>query len=69
MSLSQASLINIYKSMKPEIFQEEIDAIFEIIYAMLEATECDSIESFPNPNIKLKFSCEVIKDGESNYLC
>lgn len=55
-------LVDIYKSMNEETRQEEIDAIFEIIFAMLEATECDSIESFPNPNVKLKFSAEVLKD-------
>jgi len=48
--------------------QTEIDAMFDIIWAMLEVTESDSIEQFPNPNIKLKFSCEVIKD-ESKYYC
>lgn len=57
-----------YKEMSPERLQEEIDALFDIIYAILEATESDSIEQFPNPSIKLKFSCEVIKN-ESKYYC
>lgn len=60
-------LLNMYKEMSEEQRQEEIDAIFEIIYAMLEATECDSIESFPNTNVRLKFSCEVIQD-QSKYM-
>ena len=54
--------------MSEESRQEEIDAIFDIIYAMLEACECDSMETYPNPSIKLKMSCEVIKD-ESKYYC
>jgi hypothetical protein len=57
-----------YKEMSEESRQEEIDAIFDIIYAMLEACECDSMETYPNPSIKLKMSCEVIKD-ESKYYC
>lgn len=57
-----------YSAMSDEQLQEEIDAMFEIIWAMLETVESDSIESFPNPNIKLKFSCEVIKD-EGKYYC
>lgn len=48
--------------------QEEIDAVFDIIWAILEVTESDKIESFPNPNVKLSFKCEVIKD-ESRYYC
>jgi hypothetical protein len=69
MSKKQNNLIAIYKEMSPERLQEEIDAMFEIIFAVLEASECDSIEAFPNPNIKLKFSCEVIPDGNSNFIC
>lgn len=61
-------LIGIYKNMSEAQLQEEISAMFDIIYAMLEATESDKIESFPNPNIKLMFSCEVVKD-ESKYYC
>ena len=60
-------LIGMYKAMSDEQRQEEIDAIFDIIWAMLETQECDSIESFPNPNIRLKFSCEVIED-KSRYI-
>jgi hypothetical protein len=55
-------LVDLYRKMDEETRQEEIDAIFEIVWAMLEATECDSIESYPNTNIKLKFSCEVLQD-------
>ena len=36
------------------------------IHNTFVTVESDSIESFPNPNIKLKFSCEVIKD-EGKY--
>lgn len=61
-------LISIYRSMTNEQRQEEIDSVFDIIFALLEVEECDSIESFPNPSIKLKFSCEVIPD-ESRYYC
>jgi len=61
-------LVKMYKEMSEESRQEEIDAIFDIIYAMLEACECDSMETYPNPSIKLKMSCEVIKD-ESKYYC
>jgi hypothetical protein len=69
MSHKTNNLIQIYKEMSPEKLQIEIDAMFDIIYAILEATESDSIESYPNPNIKLKFSCEVIPDGNSNFIC
>lgn len=58
-----------YSEMSEERLQEEIDAMFEIIYAMLEVTESDSISSFPNPNIMLKFSCEVLKDENQRFLC
>jgi len=61
------NLIGMYKQMSNEQLQEEIDAVFEIIFAMLEACECDSMESFPNPQIKIKFSCEVIKDESGKY--
>ncbi len=58
-----------YSEMSDERLQEEIDSVFEIIYAMLEVTESDSIESYPNPNVKLKFSCEVLKDENRRFLC
>jgi len=61
-------LIAIYSSMSDEDLQTEVDAIFEIIWAILEVTESDRIDTFPNTNIKLSFSCEVIKD-ESKYYC
>jgi hypothetical protein len=61
-------LIGIYKEMSPEKLQDEIDCVFEIIQAILEATESDSIEMFLDPSCKLKFSCEVIKN-ESRYYC
>lgn len=62
-------LMAMYAEMSPERLQEEIDAIMEIIYAMLEVTESDSIETYPNPNIKLKFCCEVLKDENQRFLC
>ncbi len=62
------TLIAMYSQMDDKELQTEIDAMFDIIWAMLEVTESDSIEQFPNPNIKLKFSCEVIKD-EGRYYC
>ena len=62
-------LMSMYSEMSEERLQEEIDAIMEIIYAMLEVTESDSIEAYPNPNIKLKFSCEVLKDENQRFLC
>ena len=63
------NLIGMYKAMSNEQLQEEIDAVFEIIFAMLEACECDSMETYPNPNIKIKFSCEVIKDENQRFMC
>lgn len=62
-------LLGMYKSMSEKALQEEIDAIFEIIFAILEATESDSIENFTNPNVKLRFSCEVMQDGNMGYIC
>ena len=54
--------------MTDEQRQEEIDALFDICYAMLECCECDSIESFPNVNVKLRISCELIQD-QGKYYC
>jgi hypothetical protein len=67
MSKKQNNLIAIYKEMSPERLQEEIDSFFEIGFALLESQECDSIEIYSNPNVKLKFSCEVIKDADGKY--
>lgn len=61
-------LIAMYSQMDQKELQLEIDAMFEIIWAMLETQECDSISSYPNPNIELKMSCTVIKD-EGKYYC
>lgn len=60
-------LMNMYKGMSETQIQEEIDAIFEIIFAILESQECDKISSYPNPNIELSFSCKIIND-ESNFM-
>lgn len=66
MSKKVQTLIEAYKTMDSKALQEEIDAIFDVVFAMLEAQECDSMESYPNPDIKLKISCEVVKN-ESGY--
>lgn len=60
-------LADMYRAMSEEKRQEEIDAIFDIIFAMLEATDCDSIESYPNANIRLSFKCEVLNDQSRYY--
>lgn len=60
-------LVEIYKSWSKEKLDEEIDALMDIAYAILESQECDSIESFPNPSVKITISCEVIKDGSGKY--
>jgi hypothetical protein len=58
-------LIEIYRSWPQERLDEEIDALFDLCFAILETVESDSIESFPNPDIKIKISCEVLKkDGK-----
>jgi len=62
------ALTKMYEQMSEERLQEEIDALFEIIFAVLEATESDSIEAYPNTNIKLSFRCDVLKD-EGRYIC
>lgn len=67
MSKAEENLIKIYKEMSPERREEEIHALFEIAYAMLEATECDALESYPNPSVKLTIKCEVLKDGSRYY--
>jgi len=61
------TLIAMYSQMSNEQLQEEIDSFFDIGFALLEAQECDSIEIYNNPNVKLKFSCEVIKDADGKY--
>jgi len=60
-------LIGIYQQMQEKDLQQEIDSIFDIVYAILEATELDSIEQFPNVNVRLKISCEVIKNEGKYY--
>jgi len=62
------SLIAMYSQMNDEQLQEEIDALFEIVWAILETQECDSISSYPNPNVELVIRCNVIKD-EGRYYC
>lgn len=64
--ISVEELVQIYKSWDQKQLDEEIDALFKIVFAMLEALECDSLESFPNTNVKLMVSCEVIKDGSKS---
>lgn len=64
-----AVLTKMYQEMSEEQRQIEIDSIFEIMFAMLEACECDAMETFPNVNIKLSFRCDVLKDANQNYLC
>ena len=64
---SGADLVQMYKDMSEDRRDEEIYALFEIVYAMLEALERDSLESFPNPSIKLTIKCEVLKDGSRYY--
>jgi hypothetical protein len=61
-------LIAIYKQMSAEQLQDEIDSLFDLVYAVLEATDSDSIEQFPNVNIRLRISCDVIKD-EGRFYC
>lgn len=61
-------LVGMYRTMSDEKIQEEIDSIFEIVHAILTVTESDSIEVFPEPNIKLKISYEEIKK-DNNYIC
>lgn len=60
-------LIDIYKNMPESELQKEIDAFFEIGFALLEATESDSMSTYPNCNVELKFSCNVLQDGEGKY--
>lgn len=61
-------LIAIYRQMSAEQLQDEIDSLFDLVYAVLEATDSDSIEQFPNVNIRLRISCDVIKD-EGRFYC
>ena len=64
-----AVLIKMYQEMSEEQRQIEIDAMFKIVFAMLEACECDSMETYPNPNIKISFRCDVLKDENQQYIC
>jgi hypothetical protein len=61
------NLVNIYKEWPEERLQEEVEALFDICFAMLEVMECDSIEQFPNPNVKIKISCEIMKDHKGKF--
>lgn len=60
-------LVEIYKAWPKDKLDEEIEAFFDIGFALLEASESDSIELYPNPNIKLKFECEIIKDPAGKF--
>lgn len=67
MNNEKPDLVKIYREMSEERRDEEISALFEIAFAMLEATDCDALESFPNPNIRITIKCEVIEDGSGYY--
>ncbi len=62
-------LIETYKSMHPERLQEEIDSLFEHVYAILEACDCYVMDSFPTTNMKLTIKCEVFDDPTQRFLC
>jgi hypothetical protein len=62
-------LIFIYKQMSAEQLQNEVDSLFDMCFALLESQECDSIENFTSPNVKLTISCELIKDQNGKYYC
>ena len=62
-------LMSMYAGMSEEKLQQEIDGIFENIFALLEVTESDSITVYPNPNIELSMGCRVIKDENQRFLC
>jgi hypothetical protein len=60
-------LVAIYKDWPQEKIDEEVSALFDLAFALLEVCECDSFQSFPNPNIKLTISCEVMKDKNGRF--
>jgi hypothetical protein len=64
---SISELIQLYKQMTDEQRDEEIEAIMDFCYAMLEAQESDSISTYPNPSIELTISCRVLKDESTYY--
>lgn len=55
--------------MHPERLQEEIDSLFEHVYAILEACDCYVMDSFPTTNMKLTIKCEVFDDPTQRFLC
>ena len=63
------NLINMYRKMHPERLQAEIDSMFEHIHAMLEACDCYSMESYPDPSTRIKMSYEVLEGQNQSFLC
>lgn len=57
--------IKIYSEMTPEQLDREILDIYDMCYAILEVTDCYSLESYPTPNIRIKIALEFLNDANS----
>lgn len=68
LAIDKIDLIKIYKQMPKEKLQDELDAIFDHVFAILEAYDCNSMEMYPSTNLKIRISCESMQDGNT-YLC
>ncbi len=55
-------LIEFYKGLTDEQIGLEVDSIFELVEAMLDATDSNSIEVYPDTNTILKIEKKTIKD-------
>lgn len=62
-------LIGIYKTMSKETFESEVDAMFEIVHAILEVSDSLSIEYYPKPDLKIQISMTEAIGKDGKYLC
>ena len=55
--------------MSKETFESEVDAMFEIVHAILEVSDSLSIEYYPKPDLKIKISMTEAIGKDGKYLC
>jgi len=63
-----SQLVDIYSRYSEERLQEEIDAFFELGQALLEVSECNSIETYPTPITYIRLEMAEIKTKNNEYL-
>ncbi len=56
-------IIQVYQMMTEKQLEDECYELVNLCFAMLEATESDSITEYISPNLAIKISLEQFKDG------